>query len=333
MKSSSQDYPWGYPSWMDDHQHKTIISPTELELEQRLPSVADVHLISCLGDSLLTGLGVTAHPSKFKHKILSFFGSSRGAMVLKWFCSGEYRQNTCICGGSTKVVSIGRLLQYYSPTIIGLNYKSTMLFSTGARFNFATTGATTSQLCNQTLRLIKKLQKSKYKIVNDQWKMVFIWIGGNDVFTKSTKQLQESYERDILAAIQMLRDQLQKVLVYLLPLPDLSHLQYTLKRPELSKIEYKTMILNDIVKKIVRDYQNDSLFVVKVVGIPMGRIPSASQKDLISSIDNIHPSFMAQQLFAKAIWNNLFLEPAEQLSSLKAVTEASWIQPVPSTLL
>jgi lysophospholipase L1-like esterase len=192
--------------------------------------------------------------------------------------------------------------------------RKTLLFSKGEKFNFATTGATTSQLLKQAKRFIKSTNDSEYK-------MLFIWIGCNDVFGKSISMLQQTFERDVVKVIELLKH--PKLLIYILPLPDLTHLKANVS------IIQKTRFVNEMIEKIARDTG------IIFIPIPTERIPSSSQKDLISSIDNVHPSFVAQQLFAKAIWNSLTLHGTvlktfsdTQTITLRQVTNEPYKHPV-----
>jgi lysophospholipase L1-like esterase len=334
MSLKGRELPWGYPQWIEQPQDsKTIVpapSSEELVLEI-LPHqilLSDIKLISCIGDSLLTGLGVTAHPGNLKNRMISRLGTSRFALLMKWILSGEHRHNTCITGGASGVVSIGRLLKHYTPNLLGLTQKKTLLFSQGSSFNLARTGATSDTLLEQSTRLISKLNKTH---LQNEWKMIFVWIGANDAFGKTTKTIQETYESHLLQTLLNLRLSLKKTIVYILPLPNLCHLNdQMLTKTEMERLEQRTILINNIIQNMVQVYKQDSDFRVKTVFLPTEPIPTESQVDLISAIDQIHPSFLAQQLFAKSIWNNLFLDKQHQLRRVKDVIHAAWSHPRPN---
>jgi lysophospholipase L1-like esterase len=338
MKSlKGRELPWGYPQWIEQPQDPKTIVPTgsseELALETTSHQivVSDIKLIACIGDSLLAGLGVTAHPGNLKNRMISRLGSSYVALLIKWILSGEHRHNTCITGGARGVVSIGRLLKHYTPNLLGLTQKKTLLFSQGSSFNFARTGATSDQLLEQSTLLIRKLNKTQ---LQDEWKMVFVWIGANDAFGKTTKTIQETFESHLLQTLTNLRLSLKKTIVYILPLPNLCHLnEKIVTKAEAERLEQRSSLINNIVHQMVKSYKQDLDFRVKTVRIPIEPIPSESQVDLISAIDQIHPSFLAQQLFAKSIWNNLFVDEHHQQVRLKDVIQASWTYPSATTPL
>lgn len=335
-----QDFPWGYPAWLESSNSVTTLNyNTKSILEPNAAQVGpeDISLVACCGDSLLTGLGVTAHPSKLKNRIIAALGQFHISLLLKWLISGEHRHNTCISGGSNGVVSVGRLLKSCNPNLIGLNQRKTLLFSKGSDFNFARTGAQSNGLQDQVNRFIKKLSQRQYAQQKASWKLVYIWIGANDVFSKSFSTIKQTFEQHLVSSLQTLKMKVKNCIVCLMPLPNLAHLLVeTNVTPERRvRILTKTALVNKILEKIAKEYTwNDELdFRVLWQPVPSDPMPIESQADLVSTLDSVHPSFMAQQLFAKCIWNNLFLKPEEKITTIKGVIESEWKKPDRHTII
>ena len=270
----------------------------------------DIRLIAALGDSLLTGLGVSKRESVLKNRLLS-----KLSIILSWSISGEHRQNNCITGGGHKVVSIARLVSVY--TDLKMNFKKTVLGSRGDGFNLARTGAKSSQLQDQAKRLLIKINDVR------GWKMVFIWIGANDIFSSSTRKIQETFRNNLQAAIEILRNHTSNVVVVILPVPYLDHLCET-DSTRKAEIQTRVSMVNSILKDIVDSYQKIVTCSFRIVFEPF---PLESRVEMISSLDNIHPSIKANELICKAVWNNLFLEKNEKLERFDQVINSSWTEP------
>ncbi|KAH6574251.1 hypothetical protein BASA50_007614 [Batrachochytrium salamandrivorans] len=297
----------------------------------------DIKLLVCLGDSLLTGLCVTAHPSNLKNKLLATLSSSSTrAPIVPWMVSGEHRNNTCISGGGEGVVSVGRLLKVFSPTIVGLTQHKTYLFSRGSGFNFARTGSTVDNLTEQVHRYVNKLRRPEYSILENKWKLIFIWIGANNVFITKSDTIAATFEADLVRALQVLKSLVSHAYVCVLTLPDLSRAHIavsTEKRRAL--ITSKTMLVNLCIRRAVSNYVwNDTdSFKVVLQPLPVDVIEEDQYSSFISELDRVHPNFLAQQLFAKCIWNNLWLPPDQKLFHLADVIESPWAKPLPDDRL
>ncbi|KAI8925642.1 hypothetical protein BC831DRAFT_460066 [Entophlyctis helioformis] len=291
---------------------------------------SDIKLLVCLGDSLLTGLCVTAHPSKVKNKVLATLAKAGStSLILPWMVSGEHRHNTCISGGGHGVVSVGRLLKVFSPDIIGLTQHKTPLFSRGAGFNFARTGSTVDNLADQVVRFVTKLRQPEYRFLENEWKVVFIWIGANDVFTSKTGTIARTFEAKLVKALQSLKSLISKALVCIVTLPDLSkaHVATTEKQRDL--IAQNSRIVNERIRQAVSNYMwNDTAeFRVVLQPIPADEISEEQYDKFVSRLDGVHPNFLAQQLFAKCIWNNMFLPAELKMTHFKELIQAPWFKP------
>ncbi|KAL2914078.1 Lysophospholipase 1 [Polyrhizophydium stewartii] len=296
-------------------------------------SARDVKLLVCLGDSLLTGLCVTAHPGSVKNKVLAALASRpTHSLIVPWMISGEHRNNTCISGGGDGVVSVGRLLKVFSPAIVGLTQHKTYLFSRGSGFNFARSGSTVDGLVEQVHRFVSKLRRPEFCILENHWKLIYIWIGANDVFSRPIDEISRTFEANLVKALQTLRTLVPRAFTCVLTMPNLSraHVVNTEKRRDL--IARKTKLVNDLIRKVVAEYAwNDSEeFRVALQPIPDDEITEDQYGQFISELDGIHPNYLAQQLFAKCIWNNLWLPPERKLTRLADIIQAPWAKPEPS---
>ncbi|KAJ1334817.1 hypothetical protein BSLG_007972 [Batrachochytrium salamandrivorans] len=245
----------------------------------------DIKLLVCLGDSLLTGLCVTAHPSNLKNKLLATLSSSSTrAPIVPWMVSGS----------------------------------------------------TVDNLTEQVHRYVNKLRRPEYSILENKWKLIFIWIGANNVFITKSDTIAATFETDLVRALQVLKSLVSHAYVCVLTLPDLSRAHIavsTEKRRAL--ITSKTMLVNLCIRRAVSNYVwNDTdSFKVVLQPLPVDVIEEDQYSSFISELDRVHPNFLAQQLFAKCIWNNLWLPPDQKLFHLADVIESPWAKPLPDDRL
>eukprot|EP00842_Homolaphlyctis_polyrhiza_P004474 jgi/Hompol1/5027/HPOL_000562-RA len=199
----------------------------------------------------------------------------------------------------------------------------------------AQSGSTVSKLAEQVHRFVDKLHSPQFRYLEPEWKLVFIWIGANDVFMSKTRVISASFESDLVNAISKLKALVSKAFVCLLTLPDLTraHVINTEQRRRL--IDRKSQLVNTAIYNAASRYGwNDSKdFKVVVQPIPSDALTPAQHAMFVSELDGIHPNIVAQQLFAKCIWNNLWLPPLQKMTSISSVVDAPWKKPGPHEYL
>lgn len=316
-----------YPSWLTKKGPRTSLfkrisnltikrttssQSTDAALVVDKVSIYDIGSVCCIGDSLLTGLGVTSNPTKLKNRVISSLPQL--SLLLTWILSGEHRQNNCITGNS--ILSIARLVKEINGEVGGLSTRKTRLFSKGNGLNFAQTGAKSYNLKSQIINLVHNIPPSP------KWKLMFLWIGSNDVFSRSLSALKKGFQRDITESIRLIQENLPNTIVILLPLPSLAHLYSDVSLAKQQSLVIKIETINKILLEISELEWSSSTF--KVILHP---IPDAIgiEDAFVSSLDNIHPSFVAQQILGKCIWNNLFR--SVKVTKVERVLAEEWAQP------
>jgi lysophospholipase L1-like esterase len=276
----------------------------------------DIKAVICFGDSIFSGLCLTSNPNSLKNTLLSTLGSK----TIAWLVSAEHRQNTCISGGNT--VSVGRLLQYYSPDIEGLDFAKTHLFSKGRGLNFAYTGAKLSNLKDQVSRCIVKLQSNQFKHLIPQWKLIFIWIGSNDCLGTSLESIKKNFKAKLVFCLNSIKATLSKSFVAIITLPYLGYPHLTSSQDETrQKVEYVNLVL----AQVVEEYNWDEMNYFKVALLPIPTAELENIKSFSNELDGIHPNTETHQFFAKCIWNNLFLK--QKMRNVEEIIRHEWIKP------
>ncbi|CAA92221.2 Triacylglycerol lipase [Caenorhabditis elegans] len=176
---------------------------------------ADIKLIMALGDSLTAANGAGAEDPV--------------AVVL------QYRGLAFQAGGDKTLeehVTIPNILKKYNPDVFG--------YSNGigspnvweiARLNVAMPGANAKDLPGQARQLVQLLQQHT-EVVNmkEDWKLLNIFIGGNDICGYCRKPVEDSpynCAQDIKQAVQIIYDNVPRVIVSLTGMLHLEMLRQT----------------------------------------------------------------------------------------------------------
>lgn len=164
---------------------------------------ADIRVVAALGDSLTASVGTKAH---------TVFG-----LLI------EYRQVSWSMGGEAnldKVITLPNILKKFNPKLVGASECPTFALTSkkGAGFNAAVSGSKAYNLVNQAKILIQRMKESKEVDFQNDWKLVTLFIGGNDLcqFCKNkTLHSPQSYIDDIRDALDLMQNELPRTLVNL----------------------------------------------------------------------------------------------------------------------
>lgn len=121
------------------------------------------------------------------------------------------------CG---KVVTLPNILKEFNPQLYGFNTDSTFFPTSknGKGFNSAVSGQEANHLPEQAQRLVNRIKEAKQVNFHSDWKMITIFIGGNDLcdYCKDTAlHSPKQYLADIQNAIDILYQNLPNTFVNL----------------------------------------------------------------------------------------------------------------------
>ncbi|KAH9495071.1 Lysophospholipase 1 [Bulinus truncatus] len=121
---------------------------------------ADVKVIAALGDSLTAGRGAD-------FGIIGLLVDYRG---LSWSIGGD--------DSYSRMVTLPNILREYYGALYGYSEGSG---DSRARFNVAVTGAKAGEVLGQAQRLVTLMKESSNVDFNNDWKVITLFIGGNDL--------------------------------------------------------------------------------------------------------------------------------------------------------
>ncbi|MBN3304857.1 PLB1 Phospholipase, partial [Amia calva] len=153
----------------------------------------DIKVVAAIGDSLTAGNGVGANPNN----ILDVLKQYRG---LSWSIGGDQTLNT--------VTTLPNLLRRFNAALTGF---SVGIGNTAANafLNQAQPGATTVDLPGQVHTLVKLMKQDQRVDFQRDWKLVTVFIGGNDLCDYCTDSIYFS-PRNFMIRIQQALDILHK---------------------------------------------------------------------------------------------------------------------------
>ncbi|XP_034777156.2 phospholipase B1, membrane-associated [Acipenser ruthenus] len=327
-RNSKYSYPGPLPTQAPIKNFGSDLSCTDRAPSENIPTSAhklrpaDVKVVAALGDSLTAGFGVRAN------NLISLSTEWRG---LSWSIGGNNNLDT--------VTTLPNILKHFNPSLIG--------FSTGtgkinSGFNMAVSGAKAVDIPEQANRLVQALRDSQKVDFQNDWKLVTLFIGGNDLCSYCNDREMysvENYIRYIQDSLDILYREVPRVFVNLVEILQIEGLRRiksdtlgcTLLQTNLCPCSLvpgeDSMELSEF-KRINREYQEETERLVSsgrydgredftVVVQPFFRnsiIPLATdgKPDLdFFSVDCFHFKERGQAEMSIELWHNM-LEPVGQ---------------------
>ncbi|XP_070578250.1 phospholipase B1, membrane-associated-like [Ptychodera flava] len=285
---------------------------------------ADIKVIAAMGDSLTAGNGAKANNP------LQCLIEYRGVV---YSVGGDDYENYSQEEG--KVITLATMLKQYQEGISGYSIGTGDVDSEGANLNVGVAGARSEHMETHANWLIERLQEHETDYEND-WKMVTLFIGGNDLCAwcrDKDKYKPETYIDNIRKALDVLHDELPKTFVNLISVIQvieinkmddlLCNIIHQVVCPCAKLSGNNTDEVSELVD-VMREYQrltrelvdsgrydtrDDFTVVVQPflehTGMPWNE-EIGGWDDSMMAPDCFHFSELGHQLSAAALWNNLF---------------------------
>ncbi|XP_018359808.1 PREDICTED: phospholipase B1, membrane-associated-like isoform X1 [Trachymyrmex cornetzi] len=281
----------------------------------------DIDVIAAMGDSLTAGAGI------FADSVLQVVIENRGVTAAGGG-QGTWRE----------YLTLPNIIKEFNPNLIGFALGDSLTTHKASQLNIAESGAESADMIYMAEMLIKKIKNDPRINMQKHWKLISLMIGANDFcneicWTSSPWSILENHKVDLLQVLRILRDNLPRTFVALIPPPHLKNLVDTRKgRPSfkcfvttdiecscmfgLAFQRYKSMYYDimlqwQMLEMEIADYpefqRNDFVVVAQPILMNIS-IPLASDgyTDMTYlSSDCFHISQKTNARFANGLWNNL----------------------------
>ncbi|XP_053191108.1 phospholipase B1, membrane-associated [Scomber japonicus] len=293
---------------------------------------ADIKVVAALGDSITTGFGAKAK------SLLQLRTEYTG---VSWCIGGDKTLET--------VTTLPNILRKFNPTIRGMS------LGQGSRrtgFNVAVSGAKIAGIPGQVRDLITKMKKDSAVDFEKDWKLVTLFIGGNDLcqYCNDRASLSpQNYSHHLMTSLDILHKEVPRTIVSVLEIMEIEGLK-RIKRDSLGCSVLQQFVCpcfllsgeNSLelaeVKRINREIQVETEKLVyggryddredfAVVVQPFFKntiVPvnaDGTPDDTYFSEDCFHFSERGHADMAVAIWNNM-LEPVGKKQTYNNFTNA-----------
>ncbi|KAF8375470.1 hypothetical protein PRIPAC_81899 [Pristionchus pacificus] len=308
---------YGIPNWSCDAEvmKKSKTKPINVHSLR----FADIDIIGALGDSLTAGNGAGAAVNDAVAVLIQYRGLPFGI------------------GGDKSLdehVTLTNILKKFNPNLFGYSTGtgSANVWQT-AHLNTAIPGAATVDLYGQAGDLIRRMKEHPEIDFQNQWKLIHIFIGANDIcdWCDYPDMVSDQHFRDNLnKAVQLLKDNLPKTIVVLVGMFDLSLLRkidkdkyfcdklHAVECPCEQEFDFPTEDISAQCKRYMSveqelmdgrfDTTDDFTLVIQpffeeITEPPM--TPDGEPDLTFFAPDCFHFSAYGHAVVAKALWNNI----------------------------
>ncbi|KAL0090040.1 secreted phospholipase B1 [Phycomyces blakesleeanus] len=285
----------------------------------------DIKSVIALGDSITAGFGMI---------------SGRPPFASVW----EHRGKAFSVGADVGEHTLTNFMSHFTNTH-GAPEGVTLPMARGKRLNNAVTGAKVQDLDIEVTRLVRLLKSSSYDSIRDEWKLITIFVGANNICVLCNDERTglpsqadaDVFEDSMRQVMERLRTEVGKSFVNLVALFNVSsvyeasrgdpYCEFILDPSHLSvcsciqgdekqrlAADLVVMEYNTRLEKIAFEYNelNDRQFGVGYqpgfMFFPVGQY----KQHYLSGFDCFHPNKCANQVMAIVLWNNMFSTPEEK---------------------
>ncbi|KAI2654363.1 Phospholipase B1, membrane-associated [Labeo rohita] len=287
---------------------------------------ADIKVVASMGDSLTAGNGVGANPNNLLDVVTQYRG-------LSWCIGGDENLTT--------VTTLPNILKEFNPSLTGYSVEKGGENSANSFLNQAVPGATADDMVKQAQAVIKILKEDTRIDFYNDWKIITVFIGGNDICAHCSDTRYYSPEnivKYLREGLDILHNEVPRALVNLVELLDITPLRRFHQDPSLGCPTWLVnMLCNCVLKPVDGSYEFERLQEFNQAYqrgmrelVDSGRYDTRDDFTVVLqpffrnvflpvledgrpdksyfTPDCFHLSQKAHTLMARALWNNL-LEP------------------------
>ncbi|KAM3675304.1 phospholipase B1, membrane-associated [Ammospiza maritima maritima] len=299
---------------------------------------ADIQVIAAVGDSITAGNGAGSRP----HDVLDVLTQYRG---LSWSVGGNENIST--------VTTLPNILREFNPSLVGYSIGTGTQNSKNASLNQAVAGAHAEDVPAQVRRLVDLMMNDSRIDFQNDWKLITLFIGGNDLCSVCENPVHyspENYTYNIQIALDLLHKEVPRAyvnLVTMLYIPKLRELHQSKNNScpklimrmlcpcvinpknnsnELKKLIYFNRMYQEGTRRLVEsgryDTKDDFTVVMQpfLTNIEMPKTQEGWPDESYFAPDCFHFSQKTHSQAARALWNNM-LEPVGQKTESQKIDD------------
>ncbi|XP_045700281.1 phospholipase B1, membrane-associated [Phyllostomus hastatus] len=248
---SNSDY---LPTLTNLHEKSEVTDGAEIRCLDKDPSdriptsvhrlkAADIKVIGALGDSLTAGNGAGSRPGD----ILDVFTQYRG---LSWSVGGD--------GNLSTVTTLANILREFNPSLKGFSVGTGKENSPGAFLNQAVAGNVAGDLTVQARRLVDLMQNDTLIDFQQDWKIITMFIGGNDLcdFCNNPAHYSpQNFTDNIRKALDILHAEVPRAFVNLVKVLEITDLRELYNE---KKVSCPRLILRNLCPCVLTPEENST---------------------------------------------------------------------------
>ncbi|XP_046590027.1 phospholipase B1, membrane-associated isoform X9 [Neodiprion lecontei] len=180
----------------------------------------DIDVIAAMGDSLTAGFGAVA--TQFPHVVVENRGVS-------WSGGGQ--------SSWREYLTLPNIIKVFNPNLIGYALSDSFTTHKESQLNVAEGLAMSADMPFMAQVLIKRIKHDPRINLKTHWKMISLLIGPNDFcsemcYQSSPSSILAKHRSDLITVFRILRDNLPRTIVALIPPPNLKVLvEFTKRQP------------------------------------------------------------------------------------------------------
>ncbi|XP_034018113.1 phospholipase B1, membrane-associated [Thalassophryne amazonica] len=307
-----------HPAFQCPDMNPSPSIPTSVEFVK----AADIKVIAALGDSLTTAIGANATtvlgiPIEFRH--------------VSWSIGGY--------GSFQDVITLGNIIKLFNPSLVGAAPGKTVhgmqahIRETG--FNLAVTGHNTFNLPSQTRHLIDTLRGHESVKFEEDWKLLTILMGMNDIcdYCKDKALFSvDNFIHYVTISLEMLMNEVPRLIinvVQILPMQTLREVQKPTpgcllqrsfcscliepvpRSPELRELVGVNLEFQRRLEELLhsgRFFKDDFAVILQpfLKHADPPRLPNGKLDMTFFTHDCFHFTIKGHEELAKGLWNNMF---------------------------
>ncbi|XP_050321439.1 phospholipase B1, membrane-associated [Bactrocera neohumeralis] len=177
----------------------------------------DIDVIASVGDSLSAGNGIMS--DRVLHILNEFRAFS--------FSGGGY-------GDWRSYLTLPNILRVFNPNLYGYSTENELTVDSTSRLNIAEPMIMSRDLPFQARVLIDRMRQDPNVDMENHWKLLTIFVGNNDVCSDmchhdNATEFVRSHELDMRRTLTLLRDNVPRLLINLVPVPNMVITIYPMK--------------------------------------------------------------------------------------------------------